>query len=379
MPYEKTEPVYRDKAKTIKEPGIWRLADGGYLAEVSYADPHTGKRIRERKTTHRLDLAQEWIRARKTDALRGEVTRKKKRDVVLFEKFAKEYFKAWSLERKPSTAEREKRRIEGEINPHFGSKALHTITRKEIEDFITRKRDGGISAASGNRLLCRIKNMLKKAVDWGYIDSNPAAGIKQAREVVKESGYLEKDEVAALLQACGSRLRPVLVTAVYTGMRFGELMGLEWRNVDFERGFITLRDTKNSETRFVPMNPAVKEALEDHRRRQAQETGSLVPLVFPNPRTGVPYKELRKGFRKALDDAGITRHIRFHDLRHTAASHLVMAGVDLRTVGKILAHKTAQITLRYAHLAPDFLKGAVDRLDFSIPAEEGETHKGEAQ
>ena len=225
------------------------------------------------------------------------------------------------------------------------------------------------AGTTGNRVLCRIKNMLKKALDWGYIEKNPAAGIKQAREQVKEADYLLKAEVARLLAACGDRLRPVVVTAVYTGMRFGELMALEWRDIDFERNLIAIRDSKNRETRHVPMNPAVGEALQAHRQRQAKQARSIVPLVFPNPRTGTPFKDIRKGFKKALEDAGVTRHFRFHGLRHTAASHLIMAGVDLRTVGKILGHKTAQITLRYAHLAPDFLKGAVDRLDFSASEE----------
>lgn len=349
-----------------KETGIWVAKDGkGYIAEVSYRDPETGMRVREFATINRLDSAKQWRETRKADALRGEIRRTKKRVPKLFKDFADEYCAAWSLDRKPNTAEREKRRIEKELVPQFGKRPLHTITRKNIEDYITRKRDGGASPATANRSLCRLKSMFRKATDWGYLDSNPAAGIRQAREPVKEADFLSREEVSALLKACGRRLRPIVLTAVYTGMRFGELMALEWRDIEFGRALITVRDPKNRETRHVPMNPTVVEALREHRQEQARKAGGIVPLLFANPQTGTPYKDIRKSYKAALKEAGITRGFTFHGLRHTAASHLIMAGVDLRTVGKILGHKTAQITLRYAHLAPDYLQGAIERLDYS--------------
>ena len=354
-----------EKGKQM-EPGIWRLKDSKlYLAEVSYSDSHTGKRIRERKTVHRLDLAQKWIKTRKADALRGEITRQKKRDVVLFKNFADEYFKTWSLDCKTHTINGERNRINNQLKPYFGKKALHTITRKEIEGYIAKRRDAGKSPATTNRDLCRIKNMLKKAVEWGHLDINPAGGIKQVREYVDEADFLSKEEAGVLLDACAARIKPLVTLAVYTGMRWGELVWLEWRDVDLSRGFITVRDTKNHETRHVPINNLVCEMLTAHRKQQTEQAGGIVRLVFINWRTMNPYVDIRKTFNKALEKAEITRHFTFHGLRHTAASQMVMAGVDLRTVGKILGHKTAQITLRYAHLEPDYLKGAVDRLDFA--------------
>jgi len=363
----KGEPVWIDKENKVAEPGLWKTKDGkGYIAEVSYTDPHTHKRIREIKTIHRLDMARNWRQTRKADALRGEITRQRKKDVVLFKNFADDYFKTWSLDCKTHTINGERNRINNQLKPHFGKKALHTITRKDVEGYIAKRRDDGKSPATTNRDLCRIKNMLKKAVEWGHIDTNPAEGIKQAREYIDEADFLSREEVSALLDACADRIKPLLTLAVYTGMRWGELVGLEWRDVDLSRGFITLRDTKNHETRHVPINKVMREMLTAHRKQQTEKAGGIVRLLFPNWRTGNPYVDIRKTFDKALDKAEITRHFTFHGLRHTAASHMVMAGVDLRTVGKILGHKTAQITLRYAHLAPDYLKGAVDRLDYSV-------------
>jgi site-specific recombinase XerD len=98
--------------------------------------------------------------------------------------------------------------------------------------------------------------------------------------------------------------------------------------------------------------------------------GQIVSIVFPNPDTGEAWTTIRKSFFSSLRDAGIERHFTFHGLRHTTASHLIMSGVDLRTTAKILGHKDLKMTLRYSHLAPDFLQGAVDRLDFSMDTAE---------
>jgi integrase len=392
-----THPRNRKKGEKV-ERGIWKalvLRDGlwtwekgdGYIAEVHYQDAHTRQRKREWKSFNRLDVAREWRSAQKTDADRGQIRGKeKKAKPILFKKFADEYLKAWKQERKASTADREERRVDGVLVEHFGNMSLHTITRKHVEDFITRRREGGnkkkkdkgICTATANRDLVRLSSMFKRAVAWGYLEVNPLAGLSQAKEQNEEASYLSREEVARLLASCPDKIRPLITAAVNTGMRWGELMALEWKDVNFERGLLTVRDPKNRETRHVPMNVTVRETLEAHRRRQAQEVEGIISHVFARPETGKPWVDVRKTYYEALKDAKITRRVTFHGLRHTAASHMVMNGVDLRTVGKILGHKTAQITLRYAHLAPDHLKGAVDRLDFTVKAEE-ERAGGEAQ
>ena len=156
-----------------------------------------------------------------------------------------------------------------------------------------------------------------------------------------------------------------MAAAVNTGMRWGELAALEWRDVDSERGLITVRKPKNNEMRHIPMNKSVQEALADHRRRQARDIGGLVPFVFANQQTRRPYVDVRKRLEESLAQAGITRHITFHSLRHTAASNMIMAGIDPETVGKILGHKDPKMTKRYTHLAPDYLKQSIEKLDYS--------------
>ncbi len=167
--YMKGEPVWMDQDKKVSEPGIWTAKDGkGYIVEVSYRDPQSQKRVREMKRILRLDMAREWRHTRKADALRGEITRKKKQEVVLFKNFADDYYNAWSLKVKESTAKSEKYRIDGMLKPYFGRMALHTITRRDIETYLRKRQEGplqnvagrgnykrtkGISPASANREL----------------------------------------------------------------------------------------------------------------------------------------------------------------------------------------------------------------------------------
>ena len=370
------------------EPGIWALKGGrGYIAEVSVTDPHTLVRVRRCRTVNRLDMARKWRESCKTDALRGEIERRKKVDVVPFSQCADEYLASWSLKRKASTVHHETNRIEGILKPYFKRKPIHTITRAEIERFLERRREGeipdvaakrrntrkgGISKATANRELCRLKNMFKFAVNRGYIERNPADGITQERERVEEADFLTREEVAALLANARPEILPLLTVAVNTGMRWGELMQLTWGDVSFERGLITVRTPKNDETRYVPMNAAVLEVLQEHRTSQAKEMDELVEHVFINPQTRKPYVDVRKLLSKSLKKAKITRDITFHELRHTAASNMVMAGIASEAVGRILGHKDPKMTKRYTHLAPDYLKNSVEKLDYSVKKKEGE-------
>jgi integrase len=143
-------------------------------------------------------------------------------------------------------------------------------------------------------------------------------------------------------------------------MRLEEVLSLEWgRHVDLAHGFITLDKTKNGDRRELPINGTLRETLKGLTRRLD------VPYVFYNPATGKRHKDIRRSFNAALRKTGI-KDFKFHDLRHTFASQLVMAGVDLTTVKELLGHKTLTMTLRYAHLAPAHKVKAVDVLDSTL-------------
>lgn len=343
------------------EAGIWKHISGnGYVAEINYTDPQTGKRIREQKTIHRLDLAQQWRQTRKVDALRGEIQRKKDQPKpLLFSDFMDEYLELWSkVKKKTSTYNRDSTRAR-RLNQTFGEKLLSEITQRDVERYLADRQQEGAGSATRNRELCLLKNALRKAADWGYLRSNPAGTVKQERESPPEFTFLAEEEIDALLANCAPNLTALFTLAIHTGLRRGELFRLEWRDINFETGLITVRDTKNHETRYVPMNRLVREALQRQPRRIVKQ--KVCPLVFPGPK-GELLTTVWKGFAGAKRRAGITRHVRFHDLRHTFASHLTMKGVDLRTVAKLMGHKDIKVTMRYAHLAPEHLQAAVDVL-----------------
>ena len=348
------------------EAGIWHLADkeGLYLAEVSYRDPRTGRRIRERTTADKVGPLRAWRNARKTDALRGEVTRQRDaKGKIPFKAYADEYLENWSkVEKAPLSYQRDTNSTK-HLNGYFGNREIGNLTRRDIEKYVAKRKNDGAKPGTVNRELSCLKNMLRKAVDWDYLETNPAWGVSQQREEPPEFEFLTFEEADRLVEVCAPRIRTFLVLALNTGMRKGELFGLEWRDVDFQKGkkgMVTVREPKNYETRHIPMNSKLREALAAHPRRIAN--GEKCPLVLCSEE-GKPYKDVRTSFGTALGDAGIKKHIRIHDLRHTFASHLVMRGVDLRTVAKLMGHRDIRVTMRYAHLAPDHLHAAVGVLD----------------
>jgi integrase len=161
-----------------------------------------------------------------------------------------------------------------------------------------------------------------------------------------------------LIAACSPRLRPIVVVALHTCMRKGEVLGLTWQNIDFGANTITVQHTKNHEPQVIPMNQPLCEELQRLPRH-------LHPAyVFCNLQ-GQPYDEVKRSFKTACRKAGI-KDFRFHDLRHTFASYLVMNNVNLKTVQHLLGHEDIRMTLRYSPLSREHLQAAVGTLDRSF-------------
>jgi integrase len=178
--------------------------------------------------------------------------------------------------------------------------------------------------------------------------------VKLFKVPAKRIRYLEKEEIDRLLAHCCEHLKPIVIVALHTGMRKSEILGLKWHDIDIKRNIIHLLDTKNREKREVPMNEVVQKTVIGVLKHPDSQ------YVFCK-KDGEPYGNVRKSFFTAVTKAGII-NFRFHDLRHTFASQLVMSGVDLNTVRELLGHKSLEMTLRYSHLSPDHKKRAVDIL-----------------
>ena len=146
--------------------------------------------------------------------------------------------------------------------------------------------------------------------------------------------------------------------AINTGLRKGEMQNLKWHDVDYRQRLIGVHDTKNGESRYIPINQVAKNILLSTPKHPES------PYVFCKRTNGKTYN-FRKGFETALKKADI-KNFRWHDLRHTFASHLIMAGVDLNTVRELLGHKSLDMTLRYAHLSQDHKNRAVQALEAKL-------------
>ncbi len=149
-------------------------------------------------------------------------------------------------------------------------------------------------------------------------------------------------------------LKPIVTTALQTGMRRGEILNLKWSNIDFNYGFIELLDTKSGKARKEPMSDILREVFENIDR--------VSEYVFINPKTKKPYLDLKKSFHNVMELANI-QNFRFHDLRHTVATRLVEKGIDLIVVQEILGHSNITTTQRYAHPVPERKQQAIEILN----------------
>ena len=277
----------------------------------------------------------------------------KKQDKIKFKDFANEYLDLHSKVNNKSWKKSDLRNIMA-LNIAFSTYYLHELTPHLIEEF-KAKRAKEVKPATVNRHLACLKSMFNKATVWGrYSGENPVKRVKLFKENNQRVRFLEREEIAILLANCSKHLRPIGITALNTGMRKGEILGLKWRDIDFKRGIIYLYDTKNGEQREIPINEQVKTALIRIRKHPDS------PYLFCK-NDGKPFKYITTSFFTALKKSGIV-NFRFHDLRHTCASHLVMSGADLNTVRELLGHKSLKMTLRYSHLSSSHKKRAVDVL-----------------
>lgn len=220
----------------------------------------------------------------------------------------------------------------------------------------------------------QIALLFKYARQWGWTGSNPVDGVNKITKIRNErTRFLGDDERAALLAACkaseNEHLYPVVVFALSTGARKGEVLDLTFNDLDLKRGSAILRDTKNGETRAVPIVKSLHGLLKDHleKVKAAYEKLEKAPpqrWVFPRADGQAPI-DIRTAWETAREKAKIA-DFRFHDLRHSTASYLAMNGASLVEIAEVLGHKTLQMVKRYAHLSESHVKDLVERVNNKI-------------
>ncbi len=318
--------------------------------------------------------------------LKRETALSKRRTLGIF---LDDVYAPWALENQSSTT--------GTVTkvkaafPHLLALSMADINPWLVESWRTEQRKVGAAPNTINRGLAALKGVLSRAVEWDYLPQHPLPRGKVKAIKVDDRGkvrFLSADEESRLRTALDDReralrterasanswrqergyaplpdlwalsfadyLKPMVLLALNTGMRRGELFKLTWANVDTNTLTVAGTTAKSKKTRHIPLNDEALEILKQWRKQCSDG------LVFPSA-DGTALNNIQTSWENLTKKAKV-KDFRFHDLRHSFASNLVMAGVDLNTVRELLGHGDIKMTLRYSHLAPEHKAEAVARL-----------------
>lgn len=300
---------------------------------------------------------------------KGEVTGIREEGVTVSTFVDTRYWPAVKPTVSASWATRARGILDRQLIPRFGALALTALRREVIEAWYG-ERCAAVQTSTANKELGRLKHLLARAVDWGYLRVSPAARVRKAKEPSGRTRYLTDEERTRLLEgdlvtvkASDGRawtyprtpsptLRAYLVAALQTGARRGELCRLTVGDVDWKAKTITLDAKKTKTRRTLPMTEPL-EALLRSLPRSLSPAARLLPAITP--------EELTRAFRRYVETIGLG-DLTFHDLRHDVGSTLAMAGVPQRAIMEVLGHRDLRMSARYQHVAPIHLRSAVDVL-----------------
>jgi integrase len=299
---------------------------------------------------------------------RGEsIDRESQLRDMLFEQFALQWFEDYVIPNNKFSEQRAKKRIlRRSLVPFFGKMSINKIGTHHIEQFKSQQIRGGVSHKTLRNRLTVLSKCLSCAHDWFTLDS-PMPKVKWPKCPPPRTDYLSPEECELLLAHSDNVIREMILTALRTGMRQGELKGLQWSSINWQNRSVTVRhsycdvrhvlDTpKSNKERHIPLDIDAYEML--YRRKKS--TG----FVFLDPNNDKAFNSPRLNLRlaKVCQTAGL-RKVTWHVLRHTFASQLAMKGVPLNAVQVLLGHSSITTTMRYAHVAPSTLRAAIDLLN----------------
>lgn len=240
---------------------------------------------------------------------------------------------------------------------YFKSKTLLSITPANIMDYMSYRISQGVVKSTVNREMRCLRRMFNLAIKWHATNRNPVKDVDFFEEPPGRTRFLSEVEAVRLLTAASPHLKPIIMTALNTGMRLGEILSLKWSQVHINNVVdpsIEIILTKNYKKRFVPLNEAMVDLLNSLMDRESE-------FVFLSTK-GEPLNSIKKPFNNAVKKAGID-DFRFHDLRHTFASHYLMSGGDLMSLKDILGHSSMKMVMRYAHLADSYRRKMINNIN----------------
>jgi integrase len=288
------------------------------------------------------------------------------RQKQMFEQFARQWFDQYvTVNNKPSEQRTKKYILSASLVPFFGGLRVDEVTPHYIEKYKAQLLQENVTRKTVNNRLTVLSKCIATAYEWLELEGTPPR-IKLLRCDPPKMDFLSQDESESLLFHAHGIIREMILTALRTGMRQGELKGLQWSSINWETGVIAVQyswcdrakalgSPKSNRVRHIPMTADLHEML----LRRRKDTG----FIFLD-RHGRPFDHYRLG--SALEDvrkkAGL-RHIGWHTLRHTFASHLAMKGAPVTAIQSLMGHSSITTTMRYMHLAPSTLRAAVEMLN----------------
>jgi integrase len=335
--------------------------------QVHVCFPAPDGQVREIRRTSPVNTrrgAEEYERQLRTRLLNGSLEKASRPEADLTVAQFADRFLDWSaINNKPSTVYAKRIVVREHLLPAFGALRLDAVLFAAIETYKAKKLREKFSAKSINNHLAVLGKLLNLAAEMGEVEH--VARVKGLR--VEKSGFnfLDFEEAERFLGAAEPEWLALLLVALRTGLRVGELLALKWEDVDLKVGRLIVRRTlwngqegspKSGRAREVPLGDEVLHALKEHRHLRAR--------VFCHE-DGAPFthSELKDVVPRTCRKAGLAKRLTMHDLRHTFASHLTMRGVTPVAVKELLGHADLTTTMRYAHLAPSITRDAVQLLN----------------
>lgn len=354
------------KPKNQKHRGVFERVKGSNIWWIRYTNEH-GKRVTSKVGTWAAAI---HVYDQRTAAVRlGVLLPHSSRRGVKFSELVTDAIDFAEKHHRASKDFKQRANLAAEA---FGDRVAESITTRELQDWIDwmaeeREWTGG----TRNRFKSTLSTIYREGMRAGKIMVNPARLVRRTKEPMGRVRFLSFEEEAKLRKAIAASLPgrikdegesafAQLDVALHTGMRKSEQFTATWEQVDLEHGYIYLSMTKNGSDRFVTLNSTTVEVLKRLKERHKELGLPSDSTLFHSKREGL-IKNPRKWFATALDQAKI-EDVTWHTLRHTFASRLVMAGVDLKTVQELMGHKTIAMTARYAHLAPTHKQQALETL-----------------
>jgi len=359
---------------------IYKMASGKYRAQVSLGSNRVSI---SRPTRHECQV---WMR-KMHDQIDEGLTITAVR--ILIKNYMALYLEGAKRSLRPNIAIQYAGCVRNHILPTLGEMRLIDLRSEHIDRLYQQRLEDGISPRTVQMIHSVFHRALHKAVEMGYITRNPADGTTRPRLVQKEMLVLNEDQAYQfLITAQSSRLYGLYHLAIKTGMRQGEILGLRWEDLNWRTsvlqikrqlqrvdhvGYIFSEPKTKSGRRTIRLGQGTVSALRDHQldqQKQSYEMGSRWQennLIFPSTiGTPMDLRNLLKDFKKTLRDSGLPA-IRFHDLRHTAATIMLLRGVPVFTVSKVLGHSKPSVTLDiYGHLIPGALEVAAQVMEDAL-------------